>query len=127
MYLPVINNKKGLFRLTDGYNYTNSVELFDLDTQTWKRGPSLPFGLGGPSLLEYDNGLGALLVGGYKNKSDPNDSAYSDKIFQFEFYRTFWSSIFYPNTYYGRWKERQERLDYATADFPAFWVFNDWC
>ena len=108
-----------------GYEHTKSTELFDLESLAWTSGPELPIPLAGAASLSYGNE--ALLIGGHVVKKRPQDSAYSNRIFQFEFYRTFWSSIFYPNTYYGRWVEREETLEFATAEFPAFWVPNRWC
>ncbi len=105
------------------------MEVFDLSTWSWRAGPDLPAALASPASLD----LGPdsfLLAGGYLDSSGSGSSRrspYSSRLLQFDLYRTWWSAIFSPSTYYERWSERPERLEHGTAGCPMFWVPTEWC
>ncbi len=111
--------------------YTKTTEMFDLQTWRWRGGPDLPRPLAAARGLDYGDTM--IIVAGHEVVEEYNSAGgrtldYSDRILELEFYRTWWSSIFHPNSYYERWIERwNERLRYGTAGFPAFWVPDSWC
>ena len=111
---------------------SRSVEVFDASSWSWRSGPDLPVPLASPASLELpsddDDGPTFLLAGGYLQVAPSSSrSPYSRQLLQFELYRTWFSSIFRPGTYYERWSERPERLAHGTAGCPAFWLPNTWC
>ncbi len=59
-----------------GYPPTNSVEIFDEQTNTWQLGPQLPMEIGSAAIVN-DANYGVILIGGYSNTIEgPIDTLY---------------------------------------------------
>jgi hypothetical protein len=46
----------------------SSVEIMDLDSKEWRKGPALPFGIYEAQMVEDQNG-GVIIVGGFTNSN----------------------------------------------------------
>jgi hypothetical protein len=53
----------------------SSVEIMDLDSKEWRKGPALPFGIYEAQMVEDQNG-GVIIVGGFTNSNVFLDTLY---------------------------------------------------
>ena len=92
----------------DGSTSKSSTEIFSLDTQTWRPGPILPFGIMWASVVQYKNTF--LLVGGY--------AAYT---------QNYWNSILLYDVENDQWINLSPVLSEGKIHHAAFLVPDSFC
>ena len=92
---------------TEGGSRTHSVEILDRGANGWRPGPSLPFGLSSPVVVEDRYG-GVVLVGGQTNEARVNT-----------LYR-----LAHANS---NWTLMEQKLAFNSSEHDAFTVGDEFC
>ena len=107
----------------DTYKLTNSVEIFNVETNQWSFGPALPFPMAGSQMVEDGNG-GVVVVGGFQDDEELDtffllkhvEAQWIKMDFQLKTGRYYFTAFFIPDeitncTYSSSLKEKRNKLN----------------